>query len=115
VTTRAELVDNLGPPLFELGNPHVVAYTWGKVRPTGVKPAASVQGMGPSDQVGYAARQPAVEEGALVESRRWIYCVALDDQNRVVRSETVKMEGENSLESAVRRWAASPPGGNRQK
>jgi len=112
-TTRAELVDNLGPPMFELRNPRVMAYTWGKVRPTASKPAASVQGMQP--QTGYVAAPPSSEESGLVESRRWIYCIALDDEDRVVRSETVRMEGETSLESAVRGWMAGGHGSNRPK
>src|SRR6516225_12350562 len=39
VTTRADVVENLGKPLLELNDPRVVAYSWGKVRATAVAPA----------------------------------------------------------------------------
>jgi hypothetical protein len=109
VTSRAELVENLGPPLFEMKNPHVVAYTWGKVRPTASRSSANVEVMQPQDRLGYPTAPPSGEESGLIESRRWIYCVALDDQDRVQRSETVKLEGETSLGNAVRRWAVGSP------
>jgi hypothetical protein len=107
VTTRSEVVENLGTPLLELKQPHVVAYSWGKVHVTGGKPAVQAPSMG-AGEMNYAAGPPPSEEGNLVEVKRWVCCIALDDKNRVVRVEKIKLEGAPSLEQAVRQWATTP-------
>jgi hypothetical protein len=43
----------------------------------------------------------------LVETRRWVCCLALDEHDLVTRVGKIKIEGANSLEQAVRAWAAS--------
>jgi hypothetical protein len=108
VTTRTEVVENLGPPLFELKDPHVVAYSWGKVHGT-VSRAAVSQSANPAlrpSQSGYAPEPAAPEETGTVESHRWICCVALGPQDRVTRFGTFEVQGATSLENAVRQWAA---------
>jgi hypothetical protein len=106
VTTRAEVVENLGTPLFELKEPHVAAYSWGKLRATGGNPAAAGQGY-QRQEMGTAIPAGPVEETGLIETQRWIYCLRLDAGNRVTRAERIKLEGATSLEDAVRKWAGS--------
>jgi hypothetical protein len=103
-TTRAEVIENLGPPLFELNDLHVSAYSWGKMRLTsGGKPVSS-EGMDPR-QMGYSTGPSPSDTGPMVESRRWLYCIAYDDQGKVTRLERIKLEGAPSLEAALRDWA----------
>jgi hypothetical protein len=102
VTMRAEVVENLGPPLLELKDLRVVAYSWGKLRATGSR-APEQQGL-QTGSMGNAGGPPSDDSG-LVETRRWICCIALDDKDRVTRVERVAMEGATSLENAVRQWA----------
>ena len=107
VTTRAEVIENLGQPLLEIEGGRVAAYSWGKMRAvasqTGTRnPGAQYSRM----QMGYGAVPPPADEIALVEARRWIFCVALDEQGRVTRAERIKLEGAGSLEAAVQQWAA---------
>lgn len=108
-TTRADLIENLGPPLFELKDANVLAYSWGKVRPTGARRVQNQEMNPQSGQPGYSTPQPPpLEETSAVEAKRWIYCVALDSEDHVTRAETLRLEGEPSLESAVRRWIGAP-------
>jgi hypothetical protein len=104
VTTRAELVENLGPPLLVLHDMPVVAYSWGKVRMTGGK-APVQERMQPHHGTGYSVAPTAPEEPVGVESRRWLYCIALDEKERVTRQETIEIREAASLEQAVRDWA----------
>ena len=116
VTARSEVVDNLGPPLIEIQNPHVVAYSWGKVR-SGVNAPA-----GPQDQPvvmpgnsTYATPPPPppMSDTAGTETERWIFCIALDAKDRVQRVGRLQLQGSGSLVNAVRQWAAQggPSGG----
>jgi hypothetical protein len=106
LTTRSDVVENLGPPLFELKNPHVVAYSWGRVRSAGGRPVVQEQMPDPG-RTGYeTAPPPSDEDSSSFEARRWICCVALDDKDRVTRFGTFEMHGAASLEQAVREWAA---------
>lgn len=113
VTTRAEVVENLGPPLFELKDPHVVAYSWGKVKPAVSKAPAAEQGFQPTPfgygagGVGSTAPASPWEGTDSVESRRWICCVALNEKDVVTRSGKFELKGATSLEKAVREWVAS--------
>jgi hypothetical protein len=107
VTTQSEVVENLGPPLYELKAPHVMAYSWGKVRVTAGAPAVQDS----SRQPGLPSAPeptPPVDSGS-IESRRWICCIALDVDNRVTRFGRFELAGATSLESAVRQWAALSP------
>ena len=105
-TTRAEVVENLGPPLLELQDVRVLAYSWGKMRVTGGSAAARQDAMQSRQMSGYSPPSTPIDEGGLVESHRWVCCVAWDENNRVTRIERIKLESATSLESAVRRWAA---------
>ena len=108
-TTRADLIENLGPPLFELLEPHVVAYSWGKAKGVVTSASAASDSLhaGPSGPAGTMTTTGPAMESMSVESRRWLYCVALDASNHVIRSGKFELEGANSLEAAVRQWAAS--------
>ncbi len=108
VTTRSEVIENLGTPLFELQKPHVVAYSWGKLRATAGTRVSQDTAIG-GRQVDYPMGATPAEEGGLVETKRWICCIALDDGNRVIRLEKLKLEGAASLEQAVRQWAETNP------
>ena len=106
VTTQSEVVENLGPPLLELKDLHACAYSWGKMRLAN----SSREGMqpGPMDnrEQSYILKPPT-DEGTLVETRRWLCCIAMDDQGKVTRVERVKVEGSPSLEKTLRDWAAA--------
>jgi hypothetical protein len=106
VTKRSEVVENLGPPLFELQEPRVAAYSWGRLRATGSRPAIREQSF-ENRRMGYnTTLTPPPEDSGLMESRRWICCLALDQEDRVLRVETIRLEGNISLEEAVRQWAS---------
>ena len=107
VTTRSEIVENLGTPLLELKEPRVVAYSWGKLRATGGKPAAQSGTMGTQSLGSPVPLTDPSEESGLIETRRWVCCIALDGNDRVTRLEKLKLEGAQSLENAVRRWGES--------
>jgi hypothetical protein len=111
-TTRSEVVENLGTPLFELRNPTVLAYSWGKVRPTGGNAAARQEAMQSRRMTfgSYETGPPPIDDTTLVETRRWVFCVELDEANRVTRTGRLKLEGAESLEQAVRRWASGTSG-----
>ena len=104
VTTRSDLIENLGPPLLEINNPHVIAYSWGKLHATGARPSAVRPEDARETEMASTLRNPDDEPG-LVESRRWICCIALDSKDRVARMERIKLAGAGSLEQAVRAWA----------
>jgi hypothetical protein len=105
VTTRAEVIENLGPPLMELPDIGVVAYSWGKLRATAGRARMAEPSM-PGRRMGYAVAPEAPEESGLVEAQRWICCIASDPTGRVQRVERVKLEEQGvSLEQAVRQWA----------
>jgi len=107
VTTKAELIENLGTPLLDLKDVRALAYSWGKMRATATTPVVREQGL-QSQQMGYSMGAPPLsDEGGLIETRRWVCCVALDENERVRRVETVEVSGAQSLEEAVRRWVAA--------
>ena len=107
VTTRSEVVENLGTPLLELQEPHVIAYSWGRLRVTAAsKPIGQDVNIG-TRPMDYAVGPAPSQEGGLVETKRWVCCIALDSNNRVTRFEKLRLESVPSLEEAVRQWAAS--------
>ncbi len=103
VTTRAEIVENLGPPLLELHEPRASAYSWGKVRVSGSQPVVRDERLEPR-QMGYSTTPSTWQES---ESRRWAFAIAWDENDRVKRTERIKVEGITTLERAVREWATS--------
>lgn len=103
VTTRAEVVENLGVPLLDLPDARVSAYSWGKVRVSGSQPVVRDERLEPR-QMGYSTAPSAWQES---ESRRWAYAIAWDENDRVARTERIKVEGITTLDRAVREWAAS--------
>jgi hypothetical protein len=105
MTTRSDVVENLGTPLLELRDPHVIAYSWGKMRASAAKPAIRDPAI-TERNMSYGVTPQAFEDGGLVEMRRWICCVALDEKDRVTRFGKVKIEPASSLEQAVRAWAS---------
>jgi hypothetical protein len=109
ITTRADVIENLGPPLYELKEPHVVAYSWGKMRAVGGKPVGVGEQAYQRQEMGYAVAPGPPEETGLVETRRWVYCLALDPGNRVTRTGKIELEGATSLAQAVGAWAGANP------
>ncbi|MFO1498940.1 MAG: hypothetical protein U1G07_11210 [Verrucomicrobiota bacterium] len=105
-TTRAEIVENLGQPLLDLPDIRVLAYSWGKVRATGGNAMASHEGMQNRPISGYAVEPGPYQEGGSVEARRWICCVAFDENSRATRVERIRLEGAASVEKATRDWFA---------
>jgi hypothetical protein len=104
VTTRAEVVENLGPPLLDLPDARVSAYSWGRVRVSGSQPVVRDDRLEPRT-MGYYSTTPSTWQES--ESRRWAYAIAWDENNRVMRTERIKVEGITTLERTVREWAAS--------
>jgi hypothetical protein len=102
-TTEAEVIENLGPPLIEFKDLRVCAYSWGKVHV-----ASSGKGSMPMEttdirqgnQVG-----PPPDEGTLIETRRWLCCIAFDEKGEVTRVQRITVEGARSVEQALRDWA----------
>lgn len=107
-TTRADVTDNLGPPLLDLPDLRVSAYSWGKMRVTAGKPAVRTDRVDERN-MGYTGASSPWEEPGLVESRRWAYAIAWDDSDRVQRAERIEVEGVTTLERAVREWAGTVP------
>lgn len=108
ITTRAEVIENLGQPLLEIHDLNVSAYSWGKMRVSSSgKPAAAATGGVDPRQTAYSMGPSPLDDdgGVLVESRRWAFCIAYNDQGKVSRAERIKVEGAPSLEKAVREWA----------
>jgi hypothetical protein len=106
-TTRAEVIENLGPPLLELRDIRASAYTWGKMRlAVSGKQVMREDPLQSRQMTGYSLAPPPSEEGTLVEHRRWLCCLAFDDQGKVRRVERIRVEGSPSLEKALRDWAA---------
>ena len=109
VTTRSEVLENLGSPLFELKEPPVVSYSWGKMRSTGAR-AAPVRSDDLRQEQSAARLEDPSEQSGTVESRRWVFCIALDANDRVKRVQKIELRGQTSLEQAVRAWAGSSTG-----
>jgi hypothetical protein len=107
VTTRSEVVENLGTPLLELKDPRAVAYSWGKVHAVGGKVHGDENMR--AREMGSTLLTDPNDEVSLIETKRWICCIALDDKDRVKRVETIKTPGGISVESAVRAWALGKP------
>jgi hypothetical protein len=58
--------------------------------------------------MGYTTAGPMpASEGTGFESRRWIFCIELDANDRVIRYQTVELDGAASLETTLRAWAGS--------
>lgn len=110
-TSRAEVIENLGPPLMDLPDVKASAYSWGKLRATGGKPAVrdpTIRDPGmDSRQMGYGIAASQIDEGGLVEWRRWVCCIAWDANDRVRRVERIQVEPGTSVENAVRSWAGA--------
>jgi hypothetical protein len=110
VTTRADVVENLGPPLIEVEGAKVAAYSWGRIRSTGGRAAVTRDTGSPSRRMSYGVDLDPLEETGSVETQRWIYCIEYDADGRVRRAERVRLERVGqSLEQAVRRWAGAAP------
>lgn len=108
ITTRADVLENLGQPLLEIPDLNVTAYSWGKMRVTsnGKSASAAAGGVDPRQAASQMGPSSFDEDGGmLVESRRWAYCIAYNDRGKVTRAERIKVEGAPSLEKAVRDWA----------
>lgn len=108
ITSRAEVVENLGPPLLDLPDIRVSAYSWGKLRVTGGQPEPRQPGLSDRQSSYAGTPAPPVEERGLVEGRRWVCCIAWDGEDRVQRLERIEVQAASSLEQAVRRWAGAP-------
>jgi hypothetical protein len=93
-TTRAEIVSNLGSPSFELKEGRVVAYTWQTERgATSFSPTFPWHGWN---------EEPDQEILGLAD---WAFCIQFDQQDRVVKMQTLHVTGTNSLSDAVLSWA----------
>jgi hypothetical protein len=110
VTTRSEIVENLGPPLIEPKAPEVAAWSWGtgkaKLAPSGPEQVAVTGWPGNVTADSFVDTTPYSEIGS-VEKRRWIYCLAFDAQGVVTRSARVEVKAGTSLEEVVKRWATA--------
>jgi hypothetical protein len=107
VTTRAEVLENLGQPLIDIPDLNVAAYSWGKMRVSsnGKSAAAATGGVDPRQSNYSMGPAPSDDDSVLVESNRWAFCIAYTEQGKVARIERIHVEGAPSLEKAVRDWA----------
>jgi hypothetical protein len=93
-TSRAELASNFGLPSLEFKERRVVAYTWQTERgATAFNPGFPWYGWN---------REPDWEILGLAD---WAFCVQFDQQDRVLKVQTLHVTGTNSLSNAVLTWA----------
>lgn len=91
-TTRAEIVSNFGAPSLELNESRVIAYYWQTQRG---------ESSGPVWHEGIGFER----ESKILGLWDWAFCLRFDPQDRVVTMETLKVNGNNSISEAVKRWA----------
>ncbi len=91
-TTRSEIVSDFGTPSLELRQSRVIAYYWQTHR-------GEWSGSVWHEGVGFE------RETKIVGLWDWAFCLRFDPQDRVVTMETLKVNGNNSISEAVRRWA----------
>lgn len=88
ITTKQEVLENLGSPLFDLEGGRLIAYYW---ETTG-QLKASFFGFGPE----------AGEIGP--KQKQWAFCVAFDVGGRVARRATISTKHDETVHDAVLKW-----------
>lgn len=88
ITTKQEVLENLGSPLFDLEGGRLIAYYW---ETTG-QLKASFFGFGPE----------AGEIGP--KQKQWAFCVAFDVGGRVTRRATISTKHDETVRDAVLKW-----------
>jgi hypothetical protein len=89
-TTRTEVVENLGPPLFDLGPERTIAYAWETES---------------SMNTGYTVfgSYHEIEKKA----SRWLFCVHFDESNKVDRSGKTKQPDTETATDSILKWLNS--------
>jgi hypothetical protein len=88
-TTRHEIVDNLGRPTIESTNYPALAYTWERHR-EGIKWT-------------FFNNSGDVTDGV---RRRWLFCVELGKDEKVIRHAIIRQESEDSPTEALDHWVS---------
>ncbi|MFM1942072.1 MAG: hypothetical protein RI897_1054 [Verrucomicrobiota bacterium] len=87
-TTRKEVVETLGTPLYDLPPEQMIAYSW--VTSTAM-----------------ASRSLAGSPGEVsIQSDQSLFCLRFDQQDIVQHHGRLKVRGNESAEDAMRRWLA---------
>jgi hypothetical protein len=86
ITTRTEVVETLGPPLYDHGPERTIAYAW------------ETEGVG----WGYSVfgRYHEIDR----KHDRWLFCVHFDDSNRVDRHGKTRQPETESWKESILRW-----------
>ena len=88
ITTRQELLENLGPPTLDLEDGRLIAYTW---ETTGQQYASFFFVDRHWGEIGPRQRQ-------------WAFCVAFDKTERVAHRATICCGQEETLRAATLSW-----------
>jgi hypothetical protein len=101
VTTRTEVVETLGPPLFDLQSERTVAYyweneglSWGYRYPLLGKPKTEAE---KATGVGYHEIYKKADPC-------WLFCIRFDDSNRVIRYGKARQLQTESWSEAIVNW-----------
>jgi hypothetical protein len=89
-TTRTEVVENLGPPMFELGPERTIAYAW----ETESSINSSYTVFGSNHEIDKKAS-------------RWLFCVHFDESNKVDRSGKTKQPDTETATDSILKWLNS--------
>jgi len=88
VTTKREIIENLGPPTWEWEKQRGIAYKWEK----GVAYETQELSSG-KEFVGFSSSA---------------FCAAFDENDRLIKRTFIKAEGSNELKDAVLKWLEAP-------
>jgi hypothetical protein len=90
ITTRTEVIETLGPPLYELGPERIIAYAWETE----------------SNVTTYYTALGSYHEFDKSHSS-WLYCVHFDERNNVARSGKIRQLDTESYTEAIMKWLQS--------
>lgn len=88
ITTKQEVLENLGSPLFDLEGGRLIAYYW---ETTGQLKASFFWFGREGGEIGPKQKQ-------------WAFCVAFDVSGRVTRRATISTENDETVRDAVLKW-----------
>ena len=90
ITTKQEVLENLGSPLLDLEGGRLIAYYWettGKLKASWFWFGREGGEIGP-------------------KQKQWAFCVAFDVSGRVTRRATISTENDETVRDAVLKWHA---------
>jgi outer membrane protein assembly factor BamE (lipoprotein component of BamABCDE complex) len=84
-TPRSEVLENLGTPLLDLEKDRTLVYVW-----------QTRQGWHPT-LLGWKRDIGGGND-------RWLYCIRFDEQDRVIKTDTIRQREEESPVKAAQEW-----------